>query len=218
MHDVPLIRLVDDDELFRVSQALLLKTRGWEVEGYSSGEAFLSAANLLRPGCIVLDVRMEGFTGMQVQRALIGRGCALPIIFLTGHGDIPMAVHAMQHGAASFLEKPVKPLEFLEVVQKAVDASVAAAEKCEKEEKNRAVFDALTAREKEIVMRAALDTPNKIIARELGIAEPTVKMHRANAFAKLGVKSPLEAYRALERLGIIEAGKAPGADADPAGE
>lgn len=218
MHDVPLIRLVDDDELFRVSQALLLKTRGWEVEGYASGEAFLAAANLQRPGCIVLDVRMEGLTGMQVQRALIERGCTLPIIFLTGHGDIPMAVHAMQHGAASFLEKPVKPLEFLAVVQKAVDASVAAAEKSEKEEKNRAVFDALTAREKEIVMRAALDTPNKIIARELGIAEPTVKMHRANAFAKLGVKSPLEAYRALERLGIIEAGKAPEAGADSAGE
>ena len=118
----------------------------------------------------------------------------------------------------SFLEKPVKPLEFLAVVQKAVDASVAAAEKSAEEEKNRAVFDALTAREKEIVMRAALDTPNKIIARELGIAEPTVKMHRANAFAKLGVKSPLEAYRALERLGIIEAGKAPDAEAESAGE
>lgn len=218
MHDVPLIRLVDDDELFRVSQALLLKTRGWEVEGYASGEAFLSGANLQRPGCIVLDVRMEGLTGMQVQRALIERGCALPVIFLTGHGDIPMAVHAMQHGAASFLEKPVRPLEFLAVVQKAVDASVAAAQKSEKEEKNRAVFDALTAREKEIVMRAALDTPNKIIARELGIAEPTVKMHRANAFAKLGVKSPLEAYRALERLGIIEAGKAPEAGTESAGE
>ena len=109
----------------------------------------------------------------------------------------------MQRGAVSFLEKPVKPFDLLEVVQKAVDASLADAQREEEASKNRALFDDLTAREKEIVMRAALDTPNKVIARELGIAEPTVKMHRANAFAKLGVKSPLEAYRALERMGVI---------------
>lgn len=200
---VPLIRLVDDDELFRVSQMMLLKTRGWEVEGFGSGEEFLEKADLLRPGCIVLDVRMQGLTGMQVHRELLQRGCVLPVIFLTGHGDIPMAVRAMQHGAVSFLEKPVKPFDLLEVVQKAVENSLETAQKDEQAVRNRALFDELTAREKEIIMRAALDTPNKIIARELGIAEPTVKMHRANAFAKLGVKSPLEAYRALERLGVM---------------
>lgn len=205
--EIPLIRLVDDDELFRVSQTMLLKTRGWEVEGYASGEAFLENANLLRPGCIILDVRMAGLTGMQVHRELLKRNCALPVIFLTGHGDIPMAVRAMQHGAVSFLEKPVKPFELLEVVEKAVSISLEAARKGEAALRNRALFDELTAREKEIVMLAALDTPNKIIARELGIAEPTVKMHRANAFAKLGVKSPLEAYRALERLGVMEEGQ-----------
>lgn len=205
--EIPLIRLVDDDELFRVSQTMLLKTRGWEVEGYASGEAFLENANLLRPGCIILDVRMAGLTGMQVHRELLKRNCALPVIFLTGHGDIPMAVRAMQHGAVSFLEKPVKPFELLEVVEKAVSISLEAARKDEAALRNRALFDELTAREKEIVMLAALDTPNKVIARELGIAEPTVKMHRANAFAKLGVKSPLEAYRALERLGVIEEGR-----------
>lgn len=140
---------------------------------------------------------------MQVHRELVERGCKLAVIFLTGHGDIPMAVRAMQRGAVSFLEKPVKPFDLLEVVQKAVDASLADAQREEEASKNRALFDELTAREKEIVMRAALDTPNKVIARELGIAEPTVKMHRANAFAKLGVKSPLEAYRALERMGVI---------------
>ena len=201
--NVPLIRLVDDDELFRVSQMMLLKTRGWEVECYESGEAFLEKADLKRPGCIILDVRMEGLTGMQVHRELVERGCKLAVIFLTGHGDIPMAVRAMQRGAVSFLEKPVKPFDLLEVVQKAVDASLADAQREEEASKNRALFDELTAREKEIVMRAALDTPTKVIARELGIAEPTVKMHRANAFAKLGVKSPLEAYRALERMGVI---------------
>ena len=109
--NVPLIRLVDDDELFRVSQMMLLKTRGWEVECYESGEDFLEKADLKRPGCIILDVRMEGLTGMQVHRVLVERGCKLAVIFLTGHGDIPMAVRAMQRGAVSFLEKPVKPFE-----------------------------------------------------------------------------------------------------------
>lgn len=104
--NVPLIRLVDDDELFRVSQMMLLKTRGWEVECYESGEAFLEKADLKRPGCIILDVRMEGLTGMQVHRELVERGCKLAVIFLTGHGDIPMAVRAMQRGAVSFLESP----------------------------------------------------------------------------------------------------------------
>ena len=201
--ELPLIRLVDDDELFRVSQTMLLKARGWQVEEFESGEAFLESADLRRPGCIILDVRMSGMSGMQVHRELLNRGCRLAVIFLTGHGDIPMAVRAMQRGAVSFLEKPVKPFDLLEVVQKAVDASLADAQREEEASKNRALFDDLTAREKEIVMRAALDTPNKVIARELGIAEPTVKMHRANAFAKLGVKSPLEAYRALERMGVI---------------
>lgn len=201
--EIPLIRLVDDDELFRLSQTMLLKARGWEVAGYGSGEAFLKEADLTRAGCIILDVRMQGLTGMQVHRELQQKGCTLPVIFLTGHGDIPMAVRAMQRGAVSFLEKPVKPFDLLEVVQKAVDVSLQAAQKDEQASRNRALFDELTVREKQIVMLAALDTPNKVIARELGIAEPTVKMHRGNAFAKLGVKSPLEAYRTLERLGLI---------------
>lgn len=200
--NVPLIRIVDDDELFRVSQTMLLTTRGWEVAGYASGEDFLKDADIRRPGCILLDVRMDGVTGMQVHRELVERGCTLPVIFVTGHGDIPMAVRAMQRGAVSFLEKPVRPFDFLDVVQKAVDASLEAIGRQEETEKSRAVFESLTAREKQIVRLAAFDTPNKVIARELGIAEPTVKMHRANAFAKLGVKSPLEAYRCLEHLGV----------------
>lgn len=202
--EVPLIRLVDDDELFRMSQTMLLKMRGWEVAAYESAEEFLQHADLQRPGCILLDVRMGGMTGMQAHRELVERGCRLPVIFLTGHGDISMAVRAMQRGAVNFLEKPVKPFDLLELVQKAVTASVQDAHKQEEQARNQALFDALTMREKEIVQLAALDTPNKIIARQLGIAEPTVKMHRANAFAKLGVKSPLEAYRALERLGVLD--------------
>lgn len=116
--NVPLIRLVDDDELFRVSQMMLLKTRGWEVECYESGEDFLEKADLKRPGCIILDVRMEGLTGMQVHRVLVERGCKLAVIFLTGHGDIPMAVRAMQRGAVSFLENRSNPLIFLRLFKR----------------------------------------------------------------------------------------------------
>ena len=208
-----LIRLVDDDELFRVSQRLLLKTRGWEVEEYESGEAFLEKADLQRAGCIILDVRMQGLTGIEVHQELLARGCRLPVIFLTGHGDIPMAVSAMQRGAASFLEKPVKPFDLLAVVEKAVEESLAAAQRDERARSSQEILESLTARERQIVLLAALDTPNKVIGRKLGIAEPTVKMHRAKAFAKLGVKSPLEAYRTLKRMGVVLVGAGPGEDA-----
>lgn len=198
----PLIRIVDDDPVFRASQRMLLKTRGWEVEEYESAVIFLNEADLTRPGCILLDVRMPEMTGLELQLALEKKNCTLPIVFLTGHGDISMAVHTMQHGAASFLEKPVAPLDLINTVAKAVERSMAQAQDMVREQENRAVFETLTAREQQIVKLAALDTPNKVIARELDIAEPTVKMHRAHAFAKLNVKSPLEAYRVLVKLGI----------------
>lgn len=200
--EIPLIRLVDDDAVFRASQRMLLATRGWAVEEYDSAQDFLDRADLTRAGCILLDVRMPTMTGLQLQYALEQRGCTVPIVFLTGHGDISMAVHAMQHGAVSFLEKPVRPMQLMEVVEKVVEQSLAQARARRQAQANRAVFDMLTVREQQVVRLAALDTPNKVIARTLGIAEPTVKMHRAHAFAKLQVKSPLEAYRALERLGV----------------
>lgn len=198
----PLVRIVDDDPVFRASQRMLLKTRGWEVEEFDSAVKFLTEADLERPGCILLDVRMPEMTGLELQLELEKKGCRLPIVFLTGHGDISMAVHTMQHGAVSFLEKPVQPLDLIQTVAKAVDQSMELAQKNETEQQNKAVFETLTTREQQIVKLAALDTPNKIIARQLDIAEPTVKMHRAHAFAKLNVKSPLEAYRVLVKLGV----------------
>lgn len=200
---LPLVRFVEDDEIFRTSQELLLRTRGFSVEGYSSAKEFLTKGDLERPGCLVLDVRMPGMTGLELQAELIQKGCHLPIIFLSGHGDIAMAVHAMQEGAISFLEKPVTPQKLIETVTAAVESSLKQWEEKVVQSRNLEQFDTLTPREKQVVLRAALDTPNKVIARELDISEATVKMHRANAFAKLGAKSPLEAYRELERLGVI---------------
>lgn len=202
-HILPLVRFVEDDEVFRTSQELLLRTHGFEVEGYGSAQEFLAADDLSRPGCIVLDVRMPGMTGLELQQLLNDKGIEIPIIFLSGHGDIAMAVHTMQSGAVSFLEKPVAPRKLLETIAAAVEASLTRWRADDAARKNLEVFESLTPREKEVVLLAARDTPNKVIARELNIAEATVKMHRANAFAKLGAKSPLEAYVALERLGVI---------------
>ena len=204
MEALPLVRLVDDDEIFLMSQKLLLETRGFAVETYSSAGEFLEKDVLSRPGCAVVDVRMPGLTGLDMQAILEGRHSSLPLIFLTGHGDVSMAVHTMRHGASDFLEKPVKPEVLISVVTKAVEASVARQKAANEKAAVQLRYDELTPREREVVALAAVDTPNKVIARELGIGEPTVKMHRANAFAKLGVKSVLEAYRLLDGLGLVK--------------
>ncbi len=206
MDNLPLVRLIDDDEIFLMSQKLLLETRGFAVQTYASANEFLEKDVLSRPGCAVVDVRMPGLTGLDMQAILEGRHSTLPLIFLTGHGDVSMAVHTMRHGARDFLEKPVKPDVLIAVVTKAVEASVAAQKAADEKAGVRSRYDELTPREREVVALAAVDTPNKVIARELGIGEPTVKMHRANAFAKLGVKSVLEAYRLLEGLGVLAKG------------
>ena len=203
MNEQPLVRLIDDDEIFLMSQKLLLETRGFSVETYSSAKAFLENDRLSRPGCAVADIRMPGLTGLEMQTILESRRSTLPLIFLTGHGDVSMAVHTMRHGAADFLEKPVKPDVLIAVVTKAVEASVKAWQAGREKAHVEALYAELTPREREVVARAALDTPNKVIARELGIGEPTVKMHRANAFAKLGVNSVLEAYPLLDGAGLL---------------
>ncbi len=201
-NDNPLVRLIDDDELFLTSQKMLLETREFEVAAYTSAKEFLEGDTFTRPGCIVTDVRMPGLTGLDLQKILETRRLALPLIFLTGHGDVSMAVHTMRHGAADFLEKPVPPRVLVAAVEKAVAASLAAAREAGERKQKLGLYDTLTPREREVVALAALDTPNKVIAARLGISEPTVKMHRANAFAKLEVKSVLEAYRLLTSMGI----------------
>lgn len=204
MNKQPLVRLIDDDEIFLMSQKLLLETRGFAVVTYSSANDFLEKDVLTRPGCAVADIRMPGLTGLEMQTILEGRRSTLPLVFLTGHGDVSMAVHTMRHGAADFLEKPVKPDVLISVVTKAVQASVKIWETHRELAKVEALYAELTPREREVVALAAVDTPNKVIARELGIGEPTLKMHRANAFAKLGVASVLEAYRLLEGAGLLK--------------
>ncbi len=196
----PLVRLVDDDNDFRSSQELFLGMCGFDTIGYSSAAAFLDDMRPERPGCLVLDIRMPGLTGIDLQRILKERGVEIPIIFLTGHGTVETAVQTLKIGASDFIEKQGDPMRLREAVQKACDASVAASKERTDTEKRRRTFDALTPREKDVVLLAARGLTNKVIAEHLGIGVETVKMHRANGFGKLGVQSALDAYRWITAL------------------
>lgn len=200
----PLIRIVDDDEALTASSAMLLEAMGWDVAVWHSGGAFLDEADLMRPGCLVLDVRMPGLTGLDVQAELERRGSNLPILFLSAHGSIQMAVHVMRHGAVDFLEKPVEPMTLVQRVAQCVTASLSA-----KADEVRRRFDRLTPREREVIDGVLKNAPNKIIARTLGIELSTVKMHRANAFAKLGVHSPVELLKMAYEAGIVSSAAPP---------
>ena len=214
----PLIRIVDDDEALTASSAMLLEAMGWDVAVWHSGGAFLDEAGMpgarcayagahrarsMRPGCLVLDVRMPGLTGLDVQAELERRGSNLPILFLSAHGSIQMAVHVMRHGAVDFLEKPVEPMTLVQRVAQCVTASLSAKADDAAADEVRRRFDRLTPREREVIDGVLKNAPNKIIARTLGIELSTVKMHRANAFAKLGVHSPGELLKMAYEAGIV---------------
>ena len=180
-----------------------LERMGWDVAVWHSGGAFLDEADLMRPGCLVLDVRMPGLTGLDVQAELERRGSNLPILFLSAHGSIQMAVHVMRHGAVDFLEKPVEPMTLVQRVAQCVTASLSAKADDAAADEVRRRFDRLTPREREVIDGVLKNAPNKIIARTLGIELSTVKMHRANAFAKLGVHSPGELLKMAYEAGIV---------------
>lgn len=196
----PLVRLVDDDVEFLRSQKFFLDTFLPEVRTWESAEAFLAEDDLTRPGCLVLDIRMSGMSGLELQRLLEMRHSTLRIIFLSAHGDIGTAVHAMRHGALDFLEKPVEPEVLLEKVRKAVDASLNdfAHEREIHQIESRLL--SLTGREREVLDLAIEGLQNKEIAEKLGISVTTVKMYRSNAFMKLDVNSPLAAANLLHKL------------------
>lgn len=197
-----LIRIVDDDEQFVASQKMLIESLGWEVAAFSSALDFLTEDSLERPGCLILDVRMPTMTGLELQQELEKRGCQLPIIFLSAHGDIEMAVHTMRHGAVDFLQKPVEPQKLLSQVTKAVAASIQQSNEYDELQKLVERIEKLSNREREIAKLVSEGLRNKEIARKLGIEETTVKMHRANAMAKLGANTSAELTRLFTILEI----------------
>lgn len=200
-----LVRLVDDDEELLRSTSFLLRMAGYDVLAYASAESFLELDRSMRPGCLVLDQRMPGMTGMELQEALLERSDTLPIIFLSAHGDIPMAMSAVHRGAEDFLVKPADPQVLLAAVQKACVKCLEKARAGSIEADAVERIAALTARELEIAQAVARGLLNKQIADELGISLVTVKMHRGNVTKKLGVRSAVAIADMLGRAGLREA-------------
>ena len=212
----PTVFIVDDDAAVRQSLALLIRSMGMPVETFESAQVFLGACDPERPGCLVLDIRMPGISGLELQEELQRRGVTLPIIFITGHGDIPMSVRAMKAGAVDFLPKPVDGGQLLAAIAQALAGDEAARRRRAVEADRRRRFDQLTTREREVmrgVLRGAL---NKQIAHDLGIAEPTVKIHRGRVMEKLGVTSVADLVRLAQQAGLSATGEGEGGTDAPA--
>ncbi len=204
----PIVRIVDDDEELLKSTSFLLKMSGFDVLTYTSALAFLEKDDAARPGCIVLDQRMPGMTGTELQEALIVRGLYLPIIFLSAHGDIPMAMRAVKKGAYDFLVKPADPHVLIETVRGAVTKSLEAVETSQADEATRERVAQLTEREMSVAKLVAQGLLNKQIADRLNLSIATVKMHRGNVTKKLNCRSAVGIHDALRRMNLLGEGRA----------
>lgn len=194
--------LVDDDPSVLKGLRRLLTAAGFEVAAFESPREFLERHDALAPGCLVLDLAMPGVNGMQLQQELAARGSALPIVFLTGHGDVPTSVQAMKRGAADFLMKPVDEKDLLAAIGSAFEKGRAMrAARAETAEIERRIAT-LTPREREVLEHVVSGMRNKQVAGELGTVEKTVKVHRARVMEKMGARSLAELVRLAERGGI----------------
>jgi FixJ family two-component response regulator len=197
---VPVVHVIDDDDSVRKAVARLLKAAGHVVQSYANAGEFLLALPTAVPGCLVLDVRMPGPSGLELHAALKRLDNLWPVIFLTGHGDIPMSVQAIKAGAIDFLTKPVQRQALLAAVDHAFDALKKSHEQRQLSEHLRACYESLTDRERETFHHVVEGKLNKQIAISLGIAERTVKYHRAQVMEKMQVASLAELVRAAEEL------------------
>jgi FixJ family two-component response regulator len=206
MTSTPTIYVVDDDEAVRNSLRFLLRSVELPTRTLASAQEFLSVYDPSQPGCLVLDVRMPGMNGLELQQELNRRGAVIPVIFITGHGDVPMAVEAMQHGAFDFLQKPFHDQDLIDRLQKALakDARTRSTLKSHDEIKTR--LESLTPREREVLELMVRGKPNKIMAADLGVSQRTVEIHRARVMEKCAATSLahlVRMYLELESNGEI---------------
>ena len=194
-----LIRIVDDDAELRNDIELLLQLESWHTETYADAEDFLARFDTARPGCIVLDIRMPGMSGSELQERLVEVGCRLPVIVLTGHGDMDLAIHSFRLGATDFLQKPLHPEELLRTVAKAANKDWTERQK-EMAASPLARFALLTEAERAVLRKVAQGLSNLEIASAFGRSERTIERHRANAMKKLGLHKPAEAAAFLEAV------------------
>jgi two-component system response regulator FixJ len=202
MSDKRLIHIIDDEDAIRRSASFMLKTSGFAVETWESGVAFLKEARHAAVGCILLDVRMPEMDGLEVQQALNARGILMPVIVLTGHGDISIAVRAMKAGAVDFIEKPFEKAVLLGAIEAAFARLDDTEGRAARAGDAAVVIGGLTARERDVLQGLAQGLPNKTIAYDLGISPRTVEVHRANLMTKLGVRSLSDALRIAFAAGL----------------
>ena len=194
------IRVVDDDQSFRTAVSRLLRAAGHEVREYASAGDFLLAEADQEPGCVLLDLRMPGPSGLDLQASLARSDQSLPIIFLTGHGNVPLTVRAMKAGATDFLVKPVRREALLSAIRIAIEKDRESRARREELRSLRARYDALSNREREVLEHVVAGRLNKQIASAIGAAERTVKAHRARVMLKMQVTSVAELVRVTDRL------------------
>ncbi|UQA58739.1 response regulator transcription factor [Polyangium aurulentum] len=200
MESAAMVFVVDDDPSVLRGLERLLRSAGYKVEAHASPRAFLERAPSEGPGCVVVDLRMPEIGGLDLQEELSRRGFPLPLVFLTGHGDVPSSVRAMKGGAIDFLTKPCDDTDLLAAVERALERDRQARAARAEQESVQARFASLTPREREVCLLVARGLLNKQIAVELGAAEKTIKVHRARVMEKLGVESVAELVRLVDRL------------------
>ena len=196
----PTVVVVDDDQSVREALQSLLQSVALPVELFSSVREFLDSNRLDAPGCLVLDVRLPGQSGLDFHDDLVKANVPLPVIFISGHADVPMSVKAMKAGAVEFLTKPVRHQDLLDAIHRAIEHDRSRRERAQVTARLRARFDTLTAREREVMRLVTAGRLNKQVAAEIGISEATVKLHRGQLMRKLGVQSLAELVRTADKL------------------
>jgi FixJ family two-component response regulator len=197
-----LVFIVDDDASLRESLKNLIRSVGLRVEAFASAQEFLRSKRPDVPGCLVLDVRLQGLSGLDLQKRIAEADMEIPIIFISGHGDIPMTVQAMKAGAVEFLTKPLRDQDLLDAIQHALERDRKAREEREENQSLRRRFASLTQREREVMALVVTGLLNKQIAGELGTSETTVKIHRHQVMEKMAANSVAELVRMSDIIGI----------------
>ena len=200
MTDAPVVFVVDDDPSVRSSLKFLLSTVGLQVESFDSADTFLEKKPPDAPSCLVLDVRLPGLSGLDFQRELAARNIRIPIVFLTGHGDIPMSVRALKAGAVEFLTKPFRDQDLLDAVRIALEQDRVSREQQKEVANIQQCFDSLTSREQQVISMLVSGMLNKQIAAQLGTAESTVKVQRSRAMVKMHAESLVDLVRMIEKI------------------
>lgn len=201
----PVVIIVDDDASFRGFLARLVGTVGLKANLFVSAEEFLAAPLPDGPACLVLDVQMPGLSGLDLQRELAKGQRRLPIVFITGHGDIPMTVEAMKAGAVGFLSKPLRNQDLIDAVKEGITMDREALNRLNEVAELRARYESLTAREREVFALVTTGSLNKQIAQQLGTSERTIKAHRAQVVQKMHADSVADLVRMADRLGVVPA-------------